>query len=92
MAKIKSERPAKPRHDFPLFPHLTGRWAKKVRGKFHYFGKVAGDEKGQAALDQWLNRGTTSWLAGCHVLKSKVSPSATCAISSCHQKDLLDNG
>ena len=44
----------KPRPDFPLFPHATGRWAKKVRGKLLYFGKVADDPKGQAALAKWL--------------------------------------
>ena len=33
----------KPRPDFPLFPHQCGRWAKKVRGKFVYFSKVADD-------------------------------------------------
>jgi integrase len=44
----------KPHPDFPLFPHATGRWAKKVLGKLEYFGKVDGDELGKAALDRWL--------------------------------------
>jgi hypothetical protein len=46
----------KPRPDFPLFPHAAGYWAKKVRGKRHYFGKVATDPKGEAALDLWLDQ------------------------------------
>jgi integrase len=52
----RARRPAKPRPDFPLFPHATGRWAKKVRGRFCYFGKVADDPKGQAALVLWLDQ------------------------------------
>jgi integrase len=44
----------KPHPDFPLYPHSSGRWAKQVRGKRHYFGPVAGDEDGQKALAKWL--------------------------------------
>jgi len=37
-ANGKPAKPEKPYPEFPLFPHATGRWAKKIRGKFHYFG------------------------------------------------------
>ncbi len=53
-----SRKPSKPRPDFPLFPHGTGYWCKKVKGRFHYFGKVADDPKGVAALDRWLDKKT----------------------------------
>lgn len=39
----------KPYKDFPLFLHRNGQWAKKVRGKLHYFGTDA-----IQARDRWL--------------------------------------
>lgn len=61
--KSAAAKASKPRPDFPLFPHASGRWAKKVRGQLQYFGKVADDPDGQAALDLWL-RNKDDLLAG----------------------------
>jgi integrase len=56
-AMFKVPRP----NGFPLFVHKSGkfgRWCKKIRQRFHYFGPVdpnASDYGAQAALEKWLD-------------------------------------
>ncbi len=45
-----STKTAKPYAGFPLTPHPSGRWCKKIRGKLVYFGKL--DSPG-AALERF---------------------------------------
>ena len=43
-------KPAKPYPGFPLTPHPSGRWCKKIRGKLHYFGRL---DNPSAALERF---------------------------------------
>ena len=62
---------AKPRPDFPLFPHATGRWAKKVKGALLYFGSTATDPHGNVALTAWLTEKDYCLLHGRRPQKAK---------------------
>ena len=52
--KRAGSKASKPRPDFPLWPHPSGRWCKKCRGRAHYFGKTSDDPNGTRALERWL--------------------------------------
>lgn len=52
-AVAKPSKPEKPYEGFPLTPHPTGRWCKKINRQFHYFGSWRDDPDGKAALEQF---------------------------------------
>lgn len=49
--KKPPKKPAKPYPDFPLFAHQSGRWCKKIKQRFHYFGPLSDPDK---ALERYL--------------------------------------
>lgn len=49
-AKSPIAKPPKPSPSFPMFAHSVGQWAKKVKGRTHYFGAWRISQQGKAEL------------------------------------------
>jgi len=47
----KRSKPSKPRRDFPLYPIGNGQWAKRIKGKLHYFGVWADPVSAEKLFD-----------------------------------------
>ena len=56
-------KPEKPYEGFPLFPHATGRWAKKVKQKILFFGRCGTCAKGIISPVDDLDASATAALA-----------------------------
>lgn len=90
-AAARPSKPVKPSKDFPLTAHRrTNRWCKKIRGKFHYFGRL---DDPQGALEKWLDQ-KDDLLAG---RKPRVKGDGLQVYDLCNRfltdkTDLRDNG
>ena len=88
--KRPAKKPAKPYPDFPLFAHLNGQWAKKVRGRHRFFGVWSDPD---AALAKWLDQrddllaGRTPRISG-----DKLTVKDLCERFVSAKRSLVDSG
>jgi hypothetical protein len=66
----KADRPNKPYPTFPLSPHPSGKWQKKIRGSIYYFGRWANRVNGKLERiegDGWKEalEGYRAWPTTC---------------------------
>lgn len=85
-----SGKPAKPYPDFPLTPHPTRRWCKKIRGRIYYFEPI---DNPDAGLAKYLAE-KDALHAGCKPRPdvSAVSVKALCNAFLNHKQGLLEVG
>lgn len=86
-AKSTDGRPEKPYPEFPLFPHATKRWAKKIRGKMHYFGPWDDPE---GALNKYLDQKDDLYAGRVHGVQGDGLTVKDLAIQFLTSKKLLE--
>ena len=53
VAKLRRHKPQKPRPDFPLYPHPSGKWARKIGRATKYFGTWEDPEGAEKAYQAY---------------------------------------
>ncbi len=55
MADSSTTKLGKPYQEFPMFPHATGQWPKKIKGKMWYFGTWEDPDAALVRYNEWIH-------------------------------------